>query len=71
MKTVIADRPVHVPSADVKPRSSARVEHLKLVGWRPFAVASHTNWCGHGQEFIPVPEHDGWCWLIPVLGEAA
>ena len=48
-----------------------RVEHLKLVGWRLFTAASYTNWCGHGQEFIPVPEHDGWCWLIPVLGEAA
>jgi hypothetical protein len=48
-----------------------RVEHLKLVGWRLFTVATYTNWCDHGQEFIPVPDDDGWCRLIPVLGEAA
>jgi hypothetical protein len=47
-----------------------REEHLRLVGWRLFAVASYTNWCGHGQEFIPVPEAEGWCRMIPVLGEA-
>jgi len=38
-----------------------RLEHVQLVGWRLFTVASYTNWCGHGQEFIPVPEADGWC----------
>jgi hypothetical protein len=47
-----------------------RVEHLKLVRWRMFVVASYTNWCGHGQEFIPVPDDGGWCRLIPVLGSA-
>ena len=47
-----------------------REEHLKLVGWRLFAVASYTNWCGHGQEFILVPDDGGWVQLIPVLGEA-
>ena len=35
-----------------------------------YAVASYTNWCGHGQEFIPVPDDGGWCWMIPVLSEA-
>ncbi len=40
------------------------------MGWRLFAVASYTNWCGHGQEVIPVPDDDGWCWMIPVVGEA-
>jgi hypothetical protein len=44
---------------------------LQLVGWLLFTVVSYTNWWGHGQEFIPVPEDDGWCWMIPVLGEAA
>ncbi len=47
-----------------------RVEHLKLMGWRLYAVASYTNWCGHGQEFIPVPDDGAWCWMIPVLSEA-
>ncbi len=45
-----------------------RHEHLQLVGWRLFAVASYMNWCGHGQEFIPVPDDGGWCWMIPVVG---
>jgi hypothetical protein len=47
-----------------------RLEHLRLMGWRLFTVASYTNWCGHGQEFIPVPDDDGWCCMVPVLGEA-
>ncbi len=47
-----------------------RVEHLKLVGWRLFAVASYTNWCGHGQEFIPVPLANGRVTFVPVVGEA-
>ena len=47
-----------------------RLEHLRLIGWRLFAVASYTNWCGHGQEFIPVPDADGWVRLIVVEGEA-
>jgi hypothetical protein len=48
-----------------------RIEHLRLVGWRLFTVASYTNCCGHGQEFIPVPDDDGWCQMISLLGEAA
>jgi hypothetical protein len=36
----------------------------------PNAVASCVNWCGHAQEFIPVPEAGGRCFMIPELGEA-
>jgi hypothetical protein len=43
----------------------------RLVGWEPFAVASFVNWCGHVQEFIPIPNAEGGCWLVPVLGEAS
>ena len=25
------------------------------------------NWCGHDQEFVPVPEADGYWALVPVL----
>jgi hypothetical protein len=46
-----------------------RLEHLRLIGWRLFAPAEHVNWCGHGQEFVPLPDADGWCRLVPVLGE--
>jgi hypothetical protein len=24
------------------------------------------NWCGHGQEFVPWPEKDGYWVLVPV-----
>jgi hypothetical protein len=48
-----------------------RIEHLKLIGWRLFTVVSYTNWCGHAQEFIALPERGGWCRLVPVVGEAA
>ncbi len=47
-----------------------RLEHLRLIGWRLFASAEYVNWCGHGQEFIPLPDEDGWCGLVPVIGEA-
>jgi hypothetical protein len=46
-----------------------RVEHLKLVGWRLFAVASYTNWCGHGNEYVPWPEPDGYWRLVPMMSE--
>ena len=26
------------------------------------------NWCGHGQEFIPWPEADGYWTLVPIIG---
>ncbi len=45
-----------------------RLEHLRLVGWRLYAPAEFVNWCGHGQEVIPLPEEEGWCRLVPVLG---
>jgi len=28
------------------------------------------GWCAHAQEFIPIPEAEGGCFVIPVLGEA-
>jgi hypothetical protein len=43
-----------------------RQERLRLIGWHLFTVASFTNWCGHGQEFIPLPDDDGWVRLVPV-----
>jgi hypothetical protein len=26
------------------------------------------NWCGHGHEFITVPDTAGMWWLVPILG---
>jgi hypothetical protein len=50
--------------APILPRASS------CVWWvgRP-SVASHMNWCGHGQEVIPVPLADGRVTFVPVLGE--
>ena len=48
-----------------------RVEHLRHVGWAAYRVESYVNWCGHGQEVIPIPRPDGLVALVPVLGEAS
>jgi hypothetical protein len=29
------------------------------------------NWCGHGQEFVPWPEKDGYWVLVPVVEAVA
>jgi len=29
------------------------------------------NWCGHGQEFVPWPEADGYWVLVPVVEAVA
>jgi hypothetical protein len=50
---------------------SLRLEDLRRVRWRLFAPAAYVNWCGDAQEFVPLPEGGGWCWFVPVLGEAA
>jgi hypothetical protein len=41
-----------------------------MIGWRLYAPAEYVNWCGHAQEFIPLPEAEGWCRLVPVIGAA-
>jgi hypothetical protein len=35
-----------------------------------YAPAEYVNSCGHAQEFIPLPEAEGWRRLVPVIGEA-
>ena len=47
-----------------------RVEHLAHVGCQAYRVERYVNWCGHGQEVIPVPRADGLVAVVPVLGEA-
>jgi len=34
---------------------------------RPYVVVTSVNWCGHDQEFVLVPERDGWFGQILVL----
>ena len=46
------------------------MEHLRHVGWQLFMPATYVNWCGHGQEIVPLPLPDGRVTFVPVLGEA-
>ena len=45
-----------------------RYEHLRVNGWEPVRTFSMVNRCGHGQEFVSVPEADGYWRLVPVGG---
>jgi hypothetical protein len=47
-----------------------RYEVLRQIGWPPFRVARYVEWCGHGQELIPVPDEGEWVRLVPVIGTA-
>ena len=48
-----------------------RLEHLKLIGWRLYSPVEYVNWCGHGQEVVPLPDAGGWARLVPVVGQAS
>jgi hypothetical protein len=47
-----------------------QLEHLRMIGSCLYAPAEYVDWCGHASEFIPLPDEDGWCRLVPVIGEA-
>src|SRR5215813_8341378 len=47
-----------------------RYETLRQIGWPPFRVARYVDWCGHGQELIPVRDDGEWARLVPVIGTA-
>jgi hypothetical protein len=47
-----------------------RYATLKQIGWPLYRDASFTNWCGHGQEVIPVPDDTEWVRLVPTIGTA-
>jgi hypothetical protein len=53
-----------------RPVLSIPAEHLRHVGWQAYRVESYVNWCGHGQEVIPVALADGRVTFVPVLSEA-
>jgi hypothetical protein len=48
-----------------------RYDTFRQIGWSLYRVASFTNWCGHGQEFVPWPEADGLWALVPVVDAVA
>ena len=43
---------------------------LRVIGWPLYRVASVVQWCGHQQEFIPVPDEGEWARMVPVIGTA-
>ena len=71
MPSRFADR-VFVPSlrihgADAPPQAC----DLRCAGHEQFRPDQHVvSWCGHGHEFITVPDAAGMWWLVPILGEA-
>ena len=41
---------------------------LRHAGYAVFGRDQYiVNWCGHGQEFIMVPDTAGMWWLLPIL----
>jgi hypothetical protein len=50
---------------------SQRLEDIRRLGWSPYVPTAFVNWCGHAQEIIPIPDADGVCEFIPILGEAS
>ena len=63
-------RPCPLCGADV-PIHRWEPQTMRMLKWQVYGVVTVVNWCGHAQEFILLPEADGWCREIPVLGEAA
>ncbi len=47
-----------------------RYETLRQIGWPLFRVARYVEWCGHGQELIPMPDEGEWVRMVPVIGTA-
>ena len=47
-----------------------RYETLRQIGWPLYRVVRYVEWCGHGQELIPVPDEREWVRCIPVVGTA-
>ncbi len=38
---------------------------------QPRQAVKIVSWCGHGRQFVPWPEADGYWMLVPVQGEAS
>jgi hypothetical protein len=39
-----------------------------MNGWKLGRTFSMVNWCGHGQEYQPWLQPDGWWLPVPILG---
>jgi len=48
-----------------------RQADLRRAGYTPLGRDQYfVNSCGHGHEFITVPDTAGMWWLVPIIGEA-
>ncbi len=37
-----------------------------MIGWKPLGTVQIVEWCGHGHEYVPWPEPDGYWRLVPM-----
>ena len=56
---------------DVPIYDDFRLVDLKRLGWSLLVSAAYVNWCGHAQEFVPIPETGETAHIVPILGEAS
>jgi len=61
--TASAGPHIHASSVAVKWRYFASATSLCRNGWKPVKTFSMVNWCGHGQEYQPWLQSDGF-WLV-------
>ena len=67
----VPTRPCHIPDCKREwPVRRYRFAHLHWAGW-PTTPMVIVNWCGHGQEFVPWPDKDGYWTLVPVVEAVA
>ena len=52
------------------PIRRSRYETLRQIGWPLFRVARYVEWCGHGQELMPMPDEGEWVRMVAVIGMA-
>ena len=67
--------PPHVPLPTLRPDAPMiRLSEADLpsAGYTVFGKDQYfVNSCGHGQEFITVPDTAGMWWFVPIIGEAS
>ncbi len=49
-----------------EPVRRLRFDHLRMIGWKPLGTVHVVNYCGHGHEYVPWPESDGYWLLVPM-----
>ena len=67
--------PAHVPMRAMRAGrdpNAPKQPDLRRAGYTVFGRDQYfVNPCGHGQEFITVPDTAGMWWFLPIIGEAS